>query len=158
MTGVFQPSNSSFDRSSRDRNGIETPSLPERPNISEFVDTLAHLKSELAKTGQLDKGKVPEQLLQLQKFSLLVEKYSLNVQQALNASANTPSESQLRQLRGVWVEMTAQLSSADSLSELLELCTIQVQRYLNADRVLIYRFGADSTPVPRREPQGTVVA
>jgi methyl-accepting chemotaxis protein PixJ len=165
MAGVFQPSNSGFDRASSDpnefvgdRNGIETPSLPERPNIAEFVDTLTHLKSELAKTGQLDKGKVPEYLLQLQKFSLLVEKYSLNVQQTLGARINTPTEAQLRQLRQVWGEMTAQLQGADTLSDLLELGTIHVQRYLNADRVLIYRFDADSTPALRRDPQGMVVA
>jgi methyl-accepting chemotaxis protein PixJ len=165
MAGVFQPSNSGFDRASSDpnefvgdRNGIETPSLPERPNIAEFVDTLTHLKSELAKTGQLDKGKVPEYLLQLQKFSLLVEKYSLNVQQTLGARTNTPTEAQLRQLRQVWGEMTAQLQGADTLSDLLELGTIHVQRYLNADRVLIYRFDTDSTLVLRRDPQGMVVA
>ncbi|HIK49917.1 MAG TPA: GAF domain-containing protein, partial [Oscillatoriales cyanobacterium M59_W2019_021] len=165
MTGVFQPSSSGFDRPNSDRgefggdrNGTETFSLPERPNIAEFVDTLTHLKSELAKTGQLDKGKVPEHLLQLQKFGLLVEKYSLNVQQAINARTHTPTDAQLRQLRQVWAEMTAQLQSANSLSDLLELSTIQVQRYLNADRVLIYRFDADSTPALRRDPQGMVVA
>ena len=153
MTSLYRSSNSSFDRARTEespppRQEIDRISLPEKPNLSEFLDAFTQLKEELERHTLTDKGKIPEQLLRLQKFGLVVEKYALSVQQALNARGSQPEDAsvsaQLRALRQNWMEMTGDLNRVTTQEDLLNLAATQLRVTLEADRVSIYRFQAKS--------------
>ena len=153
MTSLYRSSNSSFDRARMEespppRPDIDRISLPEKPNISEFLDAFTELKEELARHTLTDKGKIPEQLLRIQKFGLVVEKYALSVQQAFNTRGSQPEDpsvsAQLRALRQNWLEMAGDLNRVTTPEDLLNLAATQVRVTLEADRVSIYRFQAKS--------------
>ncbi len=166
MTGLYQPSNSSFDRIAVNSgestgNGADFVSVPERPNIAEFVDAFASLKTELIEAGYTERGKVQEHLLKIQKFGLLVEKYSLSVQQVLNStrtSTSTGDESPLRNLRQLWESIGTQLQGAENFDDLLARGVTQVQQYLKSDRAIVYRFHSDAASNPHRITNGIVLA
>jgi methyl-accepting chemotaxis protein PixJ len=165
MTGLYQPSNSNFDRilvnSGESANGADSVPVPERPNIAEFVDAFASLKTDLIEAGYTERGKIQEHLLKIQKFGLLVEKYSLSVQQVLSnprTSAAPGDESLLRNLRQLWESIGTQLQAADNFDDLLARGVTQVQQYLKTDRVIVYRFHRDAASNPHRITNGIVLA
>ncbi|MDY6937763.1 MAG: GAF domain-containing protein [Cyanobacteriota bacterium] len=150
MTSLYPTSSSSFDRASAgeltpSRNGSEGISLPDKPNIGEFLDAFTQLKRELESQALADRGKIPEQLLRIQKFGLVVEKYSLSVQQAFNSRSSEPESpsisDRLRALRQNWRDIVTDLNRASTEEDLLNLTATQLRLTLQADRVSIYRFG-----------------
>ncbi len=147
-----------FDRPQSDR--PESLSLPNKPDIAEFLDAFTALKGELTEAGQVEKGKVREHLLQIQKFGLLVEKYSLGVEQAIE-NGNGSDGTVLKTIRQRVEAIAPFLNKANSLDDLLNAAVSQVQRQFQSDRVLVYRFNPSKSSGNGSHPSqydGTVIA
>jgi methyl-accepting chemotaxis protein PixJ len=149
MTGTYQPSQSNRSATNGGTNSI---SLPLAPNISEFIEAFTTLKSELARSGSLEKSGVKEKVLQVEKFGLLVEKYTIGVQEQLDGGNRDGGALQLQQLRQQTNTIAVELRQASTQSDLFDRAVREIRNVLGGDRVLIYQFNESD-----RE-SGTVIA
>lgn len=104
---------------------------------SELQQTIAAIKTELAKIDNLENSGLQEQLEQ-------IEKLTQNAQE-FNGQLSSAVESKIKAARQVALAIAKQMAQAEDAEDLFRIVAAQLQKVLQADRVVIYHFDGINT-------------
>ena len=117
----------------QDRSETSTINIREQDGSeSELQQSLATIKQELEKHGSLDNTEIAKQLQELEKAAATVPDRQKNVSLSVNKK--------LKAIRVVSAGIAQQMKEVEEPEDLFRIVVTQLQKVLQADRVLLYRF------------------